>query len=345
MALALNTSHPLYANLVSLIGIDDDNVVKDLKSTGRVCTKHASATIGTGTYGRHVRTTQVSGDSQGVALSPIIPFGTLTAQNSSVFIVVNDFISSSGHSRAGLLGNVSRDFCAPAVHVNTSGQVRQEIGGSNTSAFTTGNILTGAHSIAATRTHQTSAKLSIDGNAEVVDYARLGNTDNANGFDQIGGFPTGNWGAVSADFVWVATFDKVLSEAEIADLHASIGANNAFGLVTSGGGGGTDATAPGATITGSGTVSAGAATGGGTPTGSFSFDACENNTHSGPLNNVAVNWTWLGGTVGAITSITNGAGTMTTTGMTISGLPTGAGFGLYRTSDGLVIGAQEGTVA
>lgn len=111
------------------------------------------------------------------------------------------------------------------------------------------------------------------------------------------------------------------------------------------GGGGTDATAPGATLTGTGTVSGGAATGGGAPTGSFAFDACENNTHSGPLNNVAVNWTWLGGTVGAITSITNGAGTMTTTGMTISGLPTGAGFGVYRTSDGLVIGAQEGTVA
>lgn len=111
------------------------------------------------------------------------------------------------------------------------------------------------------------------------------------------------------------------------------------------GGGGTDATAPGATVIGTGTVSGGSATGGGPATGSFTFSACENNTHSGALNAVAVNWTWLGGTVGAITSITNGSGTMTMGGMTISGLPVGDGCGLLRTSDGTVVAYQEGTVA
>lgn len=233
MAVALNTSHPLYANLVSLIGVDDDNVVKDFKVPGRTCTKHASATVGTGAYGRHVRTTQSAGDSQGVALSPQVPFGTYAAQNTSVFVVLNDLISTSGHSRAGLLGNVTRDFNAPTIQVNTSGQVSHNLGGSVGETFSTGNILTGAHSVAVTRTHQTSGQLILNGNAEVVNYGRLGNTDASNGFDQIGGFPTGNWGAVSADFVWVATFDKVLSEAEINDLHTSIGADNAFGLVGS----------------------------------------------------------------------------------------------------------------
>ena len=233
MAVALNTSHPLYANLVSLIGVDDDNVVKDFFVTGRTCTKHASASIGTGTYGRHVRTTQSAGDSQGVALSPLVPFGTIAAQNTSVFVVLNDLISTSGHSRAGLLGNVTRDFNAPTIQVNTSGQVCHDIGGSIGGTFSTGNILTGAHSVAVTRTHQTSAQLILNGNAEVVNYGRIGNTDASNGFGQIGGFPTGNWGAVSADFVWVATFDKVLSEAEVASLHSSLGASNAFGLVTS----------------------------------------------------------------------------------------------------------------
>ena len=233
MAVALNTSHPLYANLVSLIGVDDDNVVKDFFVPGRTCTKHASASIGTGTYGRHVRTTQSAGDSQGVALSPLVPFGTAAAQNTSVFVVLNDLISTSGHSRAGLLGNVTRDFNAPTIQVNTSGQVCHDIGGNLGGTFTTGNILTGAHSVAVTRTHQTSAQLILNGNAEVVNYGRIGNTDASNGFGQIGGFPTGNWGAVSADFVWVATFDKVLSEAEVASLHSSLGASNTFGLVTS----------------------------------------------------------------------------------------------------------------
>lgn len=114
---------------------------------------------------------------------------------------------------------------------------------------------------------------------------------------------------------------------------------------SSGGGGGTDATAPGATVTGTGTVSGGSATGGGPATGTFTFDSCENNTHSGVLNNIAVNWTWLGGTVGAITTITNGSGTMTTSGMTVSGLPTGLGCGILRTADGTVVAYQEGTVA
>mgnify|MGYP001765472546 CR=1 FL=1 len=110
------------------------------------------------------------------------------------------------------------------------------------------------------------------------------------------------------------------------------------------GGGGTNATAPGASVTGTGTVSAGSASGGSGATGSFTFAACENNTHAGILNNIAVNWTWLGGTVGAVTSITNGSGTMTTAGMTISGLPTGVGCGLVRTADGTVVAYQEGTV-
>lgn len=109
--------------------------------------------------------------------------------------------------------------------------------------------------------------------------------------------------------------------------------------------GDSNATAPGTTVTGTGVVIGGAATGGSGTGGTFTFDACENNTHSGALSGVAVNWTWLGGTVGAITSITNGSGTMTTGGMTISGLPTGTGCGILRSSDGTVVAYQEGTVS
>ena len=108
------------------------------------------------------------------------------------------------------------------------------------------------------------------------------------------------------------------------------------------GGSGTNASDPGGTGTSTGSGTGGAATGGGS--GSFTFDACENNSHSGALSGVAVNWTWLGGSVGAITSITNGTGTQTTSGMTISGLPTGSGCGLFRSADSTVVGYQEGTV-
>ena len=36
---------------------------------------------------------------------------------------------------------------------------------------------------------------------------------------------------------------------------------------------------------------------------------------------------------------------MTTSGMTISGVPTGAGCGIIRSADGTVVAYQEGTVA
>lgn len=108
--------------------------------------------------------------------------------------------------------------------------------------------------------------------------------------------------------------------------------------------GGGDATAPGATLTATSSLTPGAATGGTSITGSFHFDACENNTGSGVIDAAAVNWTWISGAVGGATAINNGVGTMTTAGMTVSGLPVGPGFGLIKTTDGLVVAYQEGTV-
>lgn len=370
MALSLNTSHPLYSNLVSLIGVDDDNTVKDFVVPARTCTKHANATLSTGTYGRHVRTTHASGDSQGVALSSKVPYGTATDQNSSVFVVLNSLLNTSGHSRSSLLGQTSITYLAPAITVNATKNVGQGIGAGLPDTYSTANIASGAHSIAVTRTHQTSGQLILDGSAEVVNYGRVGNTDNLNGFDQIGGHPSGSWGAVSADFVWIATFNKVLSEAEVADLHTSLGSGNAFGLVLGGGGtdatapgatltgtssisagsasggaGGSDATAPGATLTGTSSISAGTASGGG-GAGSFTSDAMENNTGAGLLASTSVTWTWWKGAIGATpTSLTHGTGTTSAGGvLSLTGLPTGAGFLLVRTADSVGVYYQPGTV-
>jgi hypothetical protein len=86
MALSLNTGHSLYGNLLALIGVDDDNVVKDLKGN-QTCTKDAACTIQTGgAFGRAFRTTFTSGDAKGVALSPGIVLGSGAK---SVFIVTN----------------------------------------------------------------------------------------------------------------------------------------------------------------------------------------------------------------------------------------------------------------
>lgn len=93
-------------------------------------------------------------------------------------------------------------------------------------------------------------------------------------------------------------------------------------------------------------VSSGSATvTSGSTTGTFVIGAMENNTGNGALNNIAVNWTWFGGVVGSVTSITNGSGTITTGGMTLTGLPAGVGFAVLRSDDGTVVAYREGTAA
>lgn len=107
---------------------------------------------------------------------------------------------------------------------------------------------------------------------------------------------------------------------------------------------GTDGTAPAATLTGTASIAGGGASG--ASSGSFAFAPCENNTQSGALDGIVVNWAWhSGGAVGAADTITNGSGTITSTGMTITGLPTGQGYGVLRTADGTVVAYQEGTVS
>ena len=114
----------------------------------------------------------------------------------------------------------------------------------------------------------------------------------------------------------------------------------------SGGSGGTDATAPGATLTGTSSISAGSASGSG-GVGTFTSDAMENNTGAGLLASTAVTWTWWQGAIGATpTSLTHGTGTTSAGGvLSLTGLPTGAGFLLVRTADSAGVYYQPGTVA
>lgn len=73
----------------------------------------------------------------------------------------------------------------------------------------------------------------------------------------------------------------------------------------------------------------------------------ENNTGAGLLDNTPVFWTWYQGAIGsAPTSTTHGSGTTNASGiLTVSGLPSGAGFLLARTADSAGIYYQPGTIA
>ena len=344
MAYTLNTSHPLYGNLIELIGVQDGALVSH--KTARTFTKDAAASYGTGNYGEHFVSVKGGNYSpQGASFTPALSTDG-TAHGITIFYVVNNIDAASSHG--GMLsGNSAGTYRIPSVGVDASGKAQITAGMDSYSTSGTTTILnTGAFSLCTTRQAgaqtSTSATLYVNGSLEATGGTGINEVSAGNTIDYIGGTPGQN--AAGAKYVWIAYFDRALSGAEIAGLHNSIGANNAFGLVASGSAG--DATAPGTTVTGTSTISAGNATGGSGATGSFTFPAGENNTHSGAMSGVAVNWAWhSGGAVGAASVITNGTGTMTTSGMVISGLPTGVGYGVIRTSDGTVVGYREGTVS
>lgn len=104
------------------------------------------------------------------------------------------------------------------------------------------------------------------------------------------------------------------------------------------------ATAPGATLTGTATLTPGTASG--TTSGSFTSDVIGNNTTS-ILADTAVIWTWWQGSIGATpTSLTHGTGTTDASGvLTVTGLPVGTGFLIVRTTDSTGVYYQPGTVS
>lgn len=231
MALALNTAHPLYANLISLIAVDDDNVIKELVGAATM-TPNGAVTMGAGAYGRHFQTSMSGGNSLGVQRSAVVSMGTPTVPNCSVFVAANDFIQGSASSRSVLLsepGNAGNTMLAPAV--TSAGLVGVTSGTANSGTFTAGNVSTGAHSICVTRTGQTSSQVMIDGDAEVVSGGQVGSTSVTNGWSHVGGHIAGSFGGCPAQFVYIASFNKALSSAEAKDLHDSLSGSNAFGLV------------------------------------------------------------------------------------------------------------------
>ena len=231
MALALNTSHPLYADLDALFCVDDDNVIKDLTGNN-TCTPHANVTLGTATYGRHFRTFLVSNNAQGIAISPGILAKPTANPVGTVFVVIN-----AGNSRAsrGSILEIGGNRVNAAVY--TGDVVGIMTGTANPSLLGTTDLIgTGAHSLGAAWngiTGQLGQKTFADGAVQNSAATNIGNASAADYMRYLGGTDTGGFGGFAADYVWVAHFNRYLSDAEIADLHASLGASNAFGLVES----------------------------------------------------------------------------------------------------------------
>lgn len=232
MALTLNTSHPLYSNIVAFVCVDDDNTVKELK--GDACTTDAAVVIGTGTYGRHFRTTIVSNNAKGVALTN----GHVTKPVSNpVGTTIVVFNSASSRASRGAV----TDTTTATNGGNTVGVYNGDAAGCQSSSNypvalgTTDVIGTGAHLIAAAWTDTTEYKTWVDGNQENLVSGSLGNANDGYLTKYIGGAPTGGFGGLAADYVYYIHFRKYLSEAELDEIYTSLGANNQVSLLNSGG--------------------------------------------------------------------------------------------------------------
>lgn len=232
MGLALDTGHALYGNLVSLVVVDDDGVIKDLK-TGDAFTVNGSASYGTGTYGRHLRTSNSGNLALGAKRATVVPFGTVAKPDGTVFIAFNSFQGSGATTRPAMLGNDGAETSSlpvPCIQ-NSDGKVAVTAGTTNASGYGTASVSTGAHSIAVTRTGQTAKEVYIDGALD-ASGGQMGNTGNTNGWNYIGGYAAGGYGYCKADYHLIATFDTKLTLAQISALHASLQGSNTFAMVT-----------------------------------------------------------------------------------------------------------------
>ena len=229
MAYTLNTSHALYANLVELFGVQSGALVSH--KTARTFTKHSEASYGTGTYGEHFTSVDGGYTVKGASFTPELVMDTSSNNKYSVFVVIN---ARTTGGNAGLIckDGSSYSLCSPSFNGSNKAVVFQGYVLKFASSATVG---TGAQTLCITHNESngsTGNKLYLNGSLDSSGAPEYGNM-NA-GANYIGGYA--GQGAVGASTVWIAIFDKELSAAEISDLHASLGANNAFGLVSTGGG-------------------------------------------------------------------------------------------------------------
>jgi hypothetical protein len=247
MARTLNTSHPLYGNLTYLIGVEDDNTtIKDFV-TGRTFTARTASAVdptigGTGTWGVHFRTGGQYAEPGGWTFSPSI---TPSTGAQSMVVVVHQVhvatIDSNPVGREsffiGNTGGMNGAGGALQVCTNGSGKViahNVDSGGTDYVATSTTDIVsatarmyTATRDNAATRT----LRLYINGSVDVTNSSAGDNSAASRALNAIGGRTSGEVGTMDASVVWLVGFNKDLSAAEVEDLHGSLGADNAFGLV------------------------------------------------------------------------------------------------------------------
>lgn len=222
MPYTLNSAHPLFANLIELIGVDAGALVS-LK-TARTFTTVGTPSFGTGTYGAHFASVGGGFNHNGATFSPPISILNSATPNTTIFIVTNALTATGGEGRRTLFDGADKVAIGLG---NTTVATAYSTQGAGVAS--TVDISTGAHILALTRTGETAHSLYVDA-AAAVTGAALGFNSEAVSYTNIGGSQGQN--SVSASIVWIAVFNKALTSTEVADLRASVAAGNVIGLVT-----------------------------------------------------------------------------------------------------------------
>jgi hypothetical protein len=237
----LNTSHPLHANLISLIGVDETNTLVDLVTPSRTFTLASGTSFGTGQWGRHFATNPSAGAAtfSGAISDTDINTGNITAV--TVLMVFHSYSGTWMASSGGyLVGPDSREDtqlrATGFAWDNTAARMAlygysSADGGVYTvpfSSLTSGALATPSMLVGTTDTVGNVSKTYLNGVLEGTG-ARVSNAVGNAVHRRFFGYP--GWATNQGKLVWYAMFNKALTGQEVADLYASLGADNAFALV------------------------------------------------------------------------------------------------------------------
>ncbi|MCK6375993.1 MAG: hypothetical protein L6Q69_18105 [Zoogloea sp.] len=261
MALAFNSGHALASKVGALIAVDPStNALVDLKRAGVTFTLDAGVTVVTdATYGAAVRTTGNTGAGHaGFSFTPgLTQASNVAGFKSTLFLVMAKLAQTAddlaNHKNNSMLCH--NGYVYQALPVVTSAANGRKLGLNAVStddynAARTSNISIYGdglrHTIATTSANATGGnavvgKLYVDGANTGVTYS--GGTGGDATISAVNGL---NNSSAGFDLLYLVIFNDVLTDAEISDLHASVGNNNVFGLVT---GAGPVASAPTGTVT------------------------------------------------------------------------------------------------
>jgi hypothetical protein len=248
MAISLNSSHPLASAVQALIAVDPTTgSLVDLKRSGVTFTLDAGVTfIDDATNGKVLRTigTDASAANKGFSFTPAISYATQAVGFASTMFLVlakhsgddNGLATYKNNVPTG--GNVVINYPVPSFTNSTYGR-KIALSAVNTDIYNAGLTSNTSiygdglrHTLATTASNPGGGWASLVGKL-FIDGVNTGiTTTGVAGEANFGAFCKLNNSLWKGDFLYWVFFNRVLTDAEITDLHNSVGNNNAFGLVS-----------------------------------------------------------------------------------------------------------------